>query len=70
MGATRKVSMNLPEEMLSELASVAKAQGTTMTDVVRQAVSVQRYLAQQVRAGGRILVQQKDKSLKEIILLK
>jgi hypothetical protein len=66
----KKVSMNLPQEMLDELADLARARGTTMTQVVKDALAVQRYLSKQVSSGGKILVQQKNNALKELVLLK
>ncbi len=57
-----KISANLPAEVVKTLKQVAKLKGTTMTEVLRHAISLEAFLLDKEREGSKILVQEKDKN--------
>ena len=71
MGAapkTVKTSVNLPEESIEALREIASKTGSSMSDVIRQAISTEKFLRNEAEQGNRILIQDKDKNVKEIII--
>jgi predicted DNA-binding protein len=63
----KKVSVNLPYEAVLALEELAKVRGTTMTEVLRRAIFTEKYLSDQVAEGGKILVEEKNKKLKQLV---
>jgi predicted DNA-binding protein len=63
-----KTSLNLPENAVEELREIARQRGTTMADVVRQAIATEQFLHETVKEGGKILIEGKDKGIRQIIL--
>jgi predicted DNA-binding protein len=63
-----KTSLNLPENAIEELREIARQRGTTMADVVRQAIATEQFLHETVKEGGKILIEGKDKGIRQIIL--
>jgi hypothetical protein len=56
-----KISANLPTEVVETLREVAKTKGTSMTEVLRHAISLEAFLLEKEREGSKILVEEKDK---------
>jgi hypothetical protein len=56
-----KISANLPAEIVKTLRQVAKLKGTSMTEVLRHAISLEAFLLEKEREGSKILVEEKDK---------
>lgn len=56
-----KISANLPAEVVKTLRQVAKLKGTSMTEVLRHAISLEAFLLEKEREGSKILVEEKDK---------
>jgi len=57
-----KISANLPAEVVKTLRQVAKLKGTSMTEVLRHAISLEAFLLDKEREGSKILVEEKDKN--------
>jgi hypothetical protein len=64
-----KTTINLPEDALAALREIAASRNTTLTEVIRRALSVERYLDRTIRAGGKILVEEPDKTVRQLVLL-
>ena len=62
-----KTSVTLPREMVDTLQRLSARTGSTMTDVVRRAIETERLIGETKRHGGKILLQQRDNSLREVI---
>lgn len=63
-----KTSMTLPEQSIETLRELSKATGTSMAEVVRRAVATEKFLRDTVSEGSKILIKDKDSSLRELIL--
>jgi hypothetical protein len=63
-----KVSVNLSEKVVAALREYAKAEEITMTEGIRRAISMQKFLHDQVRAGGKILIEKVNGKMYEIVL--
>lgn len=62
-----KVTVNLPEEMAAELKALAESEGKTFTQVLKEAISLKLYVADVLSAGGRLLVESRDKTIERIV---
>jgi len=70
-GAARavKTTLNLPAESSELLRTMADQRGTTLVEVIRRALQLERYLTEIRDGGGRILVEKKeDTSPKELVI--
>lgn len=64
-----KTSMTLPEQSIETLKELSKSNGISMAEVVRRAVATQKFLRDTMSDGSKILIKDKDSSLRELILL-
>lgn len=53
-----KMSVNLPDETIATLRTLAERQNTTLTEVIKSAIETQAYLANKASAGAKILVEE------------
>jgi hypothetical protein len=53
----RRLSVNVALDVGEAIDELAKRHGTTITDVIRRAVSTYKFVDDEVAAGGRILVE-------------
>ena len=63
-----KTSMTLPEQSIETLRELARANGSSMAEVVRRAVDTEKFLRDVTKEGSRILIKDKDSSMRELIL--
>jgi hypothetical protein len=63
-----KTTMNFPERELQDLKELAGSQHISVTDLVRRAVVLERILQNVVREGGKLLVEDANKVIKELII--
>jgi Ribbon-helix-helix protein, copG family len=63
-----KVTVNLPDETVEALKSIAADRGTTVTEALRQVIESQRFLDSEVQKGSDLLIQNPtDKSVRQVI---
>ena len=62
-----KVTVNLPSEAVAALRELAEKRKTTMTEVLRSAIVTEKFLSEKSSAGAKILVQEKDNSVKQVV---
>jgi hypothetical protein len=65
-----KTTMNLPEEAIDAMRTLAVARKTTQAEVVRRALALDKYLHEARSEGGRVLVVVEDadkKTLRELV---
>lgn len=63
-----KLSVNLPPEDVAVIRELAKRRSTTMTEVIRKGIGMQKYLQAAVDKGGKIFVEDRRGRLREIVL--
>jgi hypothetical protein len=63
-----KISANLSQEVLDALRNIAKTQGISMTEALRRAISTEKFLLDQVQANSKILIEDKDKNIRQILV--
>jgi len=63
-----KVSVNLTQQDVDRLKELANAQQTTVTAALRQAIATETFIYQAVSRGAKLLLQEQDKSIREIVL--
>lgn len=64
-----KTTVNLPPDALAALREIANSRSTSVSDVIRRAIWMEKYLHDAIKSGGKILIQDpNDKHLKELLL--
>ena len=53
----RRLSVNVASDVAAAIEDLAKRHDTTITDVIRRAVSVYKFMDDEVRDGGKIMVE-------------
>jgi len=66
--STTKVTVNLPDDTVENLKSIAQERGTTVTEALRQVIESQRFLQNEMQSGNKVLLQDpNDKSVRQVI---
>jgi hypothetical protein len=63
----RRVNVYFSEQVFEELTKIAEERGKTLSDVLRDAVTLEKYAFDTAQAGGRLLVEKPDGETREII---
>lgn len=69
-GGVRQLHVNFSDGAYESLQELCEAQSKTMTEVLRDAITLERWVQQIRDEGGRLLVEQRDGSRREVILLR
>lgn len=62
-----KMSVNLSEDVLNLLKSMAEERGTTVTEVLRHAIGVEKYVDDVKKENGKILVETSKGQVREVV---
>lgn len=62
-----KLSANLPVEVAEALRELAERRQTTMTEVLRHAISLEKWVQDQVDQGSKFLVEDKSGRTREVV---
>lgn len=62
-----KVTVNLTGDDVTALKELAGRKGTTVTSVLRQAIALQKFVDDAEKQGGKVLVEDRDKSVSRIV---
>ncbi len=62
-----KKTLSLPEDAVEVLQALAEARNTTQGEVIRRALALDKYLHEAARDGGRVLVEDPDKTLRQLV---
>jgi hypothetical protein len=62
-----KTSLNLSAPAIEALKLIAAKRGVTVAEVVRQAIATEKFLHDEVEKGNKILIEEKDKSLRQVV---
>jgi hypothetical protein len=65
-----KTTVSLPTDLLEHARVEAVARGTSVSDVLRRAAELARYLDAATKEGDRLLLERGDKSVRELVILR
>ena len=65
-GRRVKVSVNLTEEDVDTLKKLTKGK-KTVTETLRQSIATENFLSEEVDKGSKILIEDKDGSVRQIV---
>jgi len=57
-----RLSVNLPVSIMEELKDLSKNEGVSVTEIVRRALSAEKFLRHQVEEGHKLLVLEKGQT--------
>jgi hypothetical protein len=63
-----QVSAELPKTLLDTLEELAKERGVSANTVLQQAIQTEKFFADTVAAGKKVLLQNNDKSMEQVRL--
>lgn len=66
---TNRTSLNLSPEAAEFIRREADARGISMGEVVRRALNLEKYLKEQMAQGNTVLIETRDKKLRELVTL-
>jgi hypothetical protein len=61
-------TVNLPEREMATLRSIAARRDISITDAVRRAIAMARFIEEVESQGGKLLVEQPDRSVQQLAL--
>ena len=65
-----KISANLPAETVAQLKAIALERKVPMTQVLKDAIALDRLVTDEVAKGGKLLIEQPGQVKREIIIPK
>jgi len=66
-----RLTVNLSEELVESLREMATRSGTTMTDVLKRAIAVQKFLEEQQDEGKKLLMEDPEaNTIRELVLFR
>lgn len=65
-----KLTVNLTEEIVDVLRELAQRDGTTMTEILRRAIAVQKYLADEQADGKKVIIEDPDNNTSRQLIIK
>ncbi len=65
--SSRKVNVNFSPSAYATLEKLAETKGKTMSEVLRDAIALEKWFADTTKEGGRILVERPDGKFRELI---
>jgi predicted transcriptional regulator len=63
-----RVTVDLPGPAVEVLRELAEKRSTTMTEVLRHAISLEQQVDQELSQEAKMLIQKKDGSLEELVV--
>jgi len=66
--ATTKATFGLPTDAVDYLKTEAARRGISMADVLRQAISVDRYIREKSKGGADVLIAEEGKQPSKLLL--
>jgi predicted transcriptional regulator len=63
-----KLSVNLSDDLVRILADLARARGTTQTEVLRQAISTEAMLQREVNRKSKILIEDQRGRTRQVLM--
>ena len=63
-----RTTVNLSPEAVDAVRQMAKERGTTVADVIRRAIWIEKYLHETLKAGGKVLLEDSDHGVRELVI--
>jgi len=63
-----KVTVNLPKDLVEAVKALAAKRQVTLTEVIRNAIGTETFLADAADQGSKILIEDKKKRIQQIVL--
>jgi Ribbon-helix-helix protein, copG family len=63
-----KVSMNLTQEDIDILRALAEKRGISMTEVVRRALALEKFVDDSTEQGEKVLIQGPDNGVRQLLI--
>lgn len=64
-----KVVVNIPDDVVQELQELSRVTGSTMTDLIALSIRLSKFLSDIERRGGKILIENADRTMEQVIRL-
>lgn len=64
-----KMSVNLPQNAVDALRSMATESGLSMSEVLRRAILTEKFLKDEAKSGNKILLMDKNDKYRQVVLL-
>ena len=61
-----KTTVALPATVIDALRQLAKSRNTTLSKVISDAITLEQYVHERTQLGGRVLVEDPDKSVTQL----
>lgn len=63
-----RTTISLTVDSLRDAKTLANDRNTTIQDVIRRAIFLEKFLADEIKAGGKVQVIDADNNVKELVL--
>ncbi len=63
-----RTTVNLSPEAVEAVRQMAKERGTTVADVIRRAIWIEKYLHETLKAGGKVLLEDSEHGVRELVI--
>jgi hypothetical protein len=63
-----KTTVSLPPEAVAVLRELSETRNVSFAEVIRRALHIEKYLEDARRSGGKLLIEQPDKSARELVI--
>jgi hypothetical protein len=67
MSTVKKVTFNLPEDLLNRMKKEAEKQSITVTEAIRRYLETAIFITKEEEAGSTIFLEKKDKKLVQLV---
>lgn len=67
MNTPVKVTLNLPEDLVSRLKKESERLHISMTEVIRRGLETELYLTKEENSGAKILLEREDKNIVQLL---
>lgn len=66
--AVVRTTVNLSEEAVMSLREMADARGIPIAEVIRRAISLQKFVDDISKSGGKVLIQDGEREVRELVI--
>ncbi|HEV8660055.1 MAG TPA: ribbon-helix-helix protein, CopG family [Thermoanaerobaculia bacterium] len=63
-----RTTVNLTPEAVEAVREMARERGTTVADVIRRAIWIEKYLHETLKAGGKVLLEDAAHGVRELVI--
>lgn len=67
MAKAKRMTVSLSPETVEKLEAIAEEKGITFTEALRLAIATEDYLRNELKNGGKVLIQKKDNTIRELV---